>query len=132
MKSVRKIGLAYGAFLIAAGVLGWASTGFSARGKTAILSGLLTGLVIWALVMVSRRGPAAIQSPTHWLMLAFTLLFAGTFTWRSVVAWQGVLQGSPKIATATLLSVMAVVSLITVVELGRRRPKIPVVEPGPG
>lgn len=132
MARLERLVAGYGGFLILAGVLGWASTGFSDKGKTAILSGLVTGLVMLGLLGAFRIAPEGLRRPVTWAMLAFTSLFAGTFIWRGLMAWQAVLQGEPKVATAILLTTMAVTSLVVAVELWRRRPAVvPAPRPGP-
>ncbi|MFQ3586542.1 MAG: hypothetical protein SNJ74_07455 [Fimbriimonadaceae bacterium] len=124
MERVARILLAFGLFLIASGLVGWASTGFSDRGKTAILSGAVSGSIMIGWAFLVAKGPGALAVGARWGALAFTILFGGTFVWRGIVAWQSVAAGDPKLPVAALLSVMACASLAAVVlQLRAGRPR---------
>lgn len=106
MPRTPKIAVGFGLFLIACGFLGWAATGFSAKGKTAILSGSLTGAMMIAMGLLSassRPRAAAIGSGGA---LALPAFFAAVFGWRAAVAWQAYAAGQPKLYVAALLTVM--------------------------
>lgn len=127
MDRVARVLLAFGLFLIVSGLLGWASTGFSDRGKTAILSGAVSGSIMIGWAFLVAKGPRALAATARWGALAFTVLFGGTFVWRGIVAWQSVAAGDPKLAVALLLSVMACASLaaaVLQVRAGRLREQL--------
>lgn len=111
MERIARILRAFGLFFIVAGLVGWASTGFSDRGKIAILSGAVSGLVMIGWAFLVAKGPPSLVVAARWGAFAFTLLFGGTFIWRGLVAWQDVAAGEPKVQVAALLTVVAVVCL---------------------
>lgn len=98
--------LAYGAFLICAGIAGFLSNPEKAR--TALMSGgtagslsLLWGWMAWKGL---RWG--------WWAALATTSLLTLVFLWRSTVTWQAVAAGNQdKVFAASLISTMLVASL---------------------
>lgn len=101
-----KVLLAYGLFLLAAGIAGFLSN--PEKAKTALLSGGIFGALCLGLAALSRIGytwprPAAIA------LLAF---LAAVFAWRAWVTWQKFADGEPKLLTASLISAMLAATLI--------------------
>lgn len=106
-----KITIGFGLFLIACGFLGWATAGFTAKAKTAILSGSMSGLM-----MIAMGYMAASSKPTLAVIgrngsLVLLIFFAAVFGWRAVVGWQAYAAGQPKLYVAALLSLMAAASV---------------------
>lgn len=115
--SPAKVLLGFGVFLIVAGFLGWASTGFTDRGKTAIMSGAGSGVLMLICGFLASR-PGAFGNIARWAGVVFSGLFGGTFAWRGSIAW----QDPEKLSTAILLSSMAIAALATVILAGRKVP----------
>ena len=109
--------IVFGAFLGLCGVLGWAATGFAWKAKTAILSGAMCGslMVGCGLLLFRGRGWRASIGDAGGTFLP--LVFCGVFTWRAVIAWGDWSGGEPKLAVAALLTLMALVSLVTFANL---------------
>jgi uncharacterized membrane protein (UPF0136 family) len=106
--------VSFGVFLFFCGLAGYLSN--PAAAKTALLSGSLFGglSVVWGLLLGKGFGFA------RWIALAMTLLLCGVFGWRSVVSWQAVADGAPKVFAASLITLMLLGSLATVGRLLRR------------
>jgi uncharacterized membrane protein (UPF0136 family) len=110
--------LAYGAFLLLAGVAGYLSNPEKAR--TALLSGGLFGALslLWGwLAMGGRRWALAAA-------LGTTGLLALVFAWRATVGWRQVAAGqADKLFAAALISAMLAASLVLLPRLvqGLRR-----------
>jgi uncharacterized membrane protein (UPF0136 family) len=106
IRPVAKWILAYGAFLILAGVAGYLSNPEKAR--TALLSGGLFGALslVWGGLAAGGR---------RWALgaaLATTGLLALVFGWRAVVGWQQVAAGAAdKRFAAVLITLMLAASL---------------------
>ncbi|MFU8848070.1 MAG: TMEM14 family protein [Opitutales bacterium] len=108
--------LGYGAFLIACGLLGYLSN--PAAAKTALMSGGTFGLLsaLWGLWMLKGGGKMA------WYAAATTtLLLFAVFTWRSIVSWQAVAAGEPKLIAAALISAMWVATAASLTVLWKNR-----------
>ena len=106
--------ISFGVFLFLCGLAGYLSN--PAAAKTALISGSLFGglSVIWGLLLAKGFGFA------KWIALAMTLMLCGVFGWRSVVSWQAVADGGPKVFAASLITLMLLGSIATVVKLLRR------------
>ena len=115
-----KILLSFGAFLIVAGFLGWASTGFTDRGKTAIMMGAGSGILILITGFLAGRA-GALGTVARWAGVVFSGLFGGTFAWRASIAW----QDPTKLSTAILLTSMGIAALATVILAGRKTDSAP-------
>lgn len=113
--SPAKVLLGFGVFLIVAGFLGWASTGFAERGRTAIMSGAGSGALILICGFFATRA-GILSSLGRWAGVVLSGLFGGTFAWRASIAF----QDPTKMSTAILLSSMAVAALATVILAGRK------------
>lgn len=107
--SARGLLLCFGVFLLLAGVLGWGATGFSERGKTAIGSGGVSGVMMLGVGWAMGLWPGWVRGLTG-LGAVLAGLLGAVFTWRCVVAWGAVGAGEPKLAVAVLLTVMALVA----------------------
>jgi hypothetical protein len=105
----NKVLLAFGVFLVVAGVVGWASTGFTSRGKTAIVMGSATGTIM--LLCGVAAGSVKWRTLGERVGLGFAVMFGGVFVWRAVMAWLQVAEGLPKVPVAVLLSTMSAVAL---------------------
>lgn len=114
-----KVLLSFGAFLIVAGFLGWASTGFTERGKTAIMSGAGSGILILLTGLLAGRH--ALGNVARWAGVVLSGLFGGTFAWRASIAW----QDPTKLSTAILLTSMGIAALATVILAGRKTDAAP-------
>jgi len=82
---LAKLFRAYGIFLIAMGFIGWAASGFSSTAITAIFSGGLSGLVMFGMGTAAAKKDQW-ASLARYVGFAFTLLFAGVFTWRTLAS----------------------------------------------
>ncbi|MEM8834478.1 MAG: hypothetical protein AAGD00_01535 [Planctomycetota bacterium] len=121
--AASKILFGYGLFLIVCGFLGWAATGFTSSGKTAILSGGMSGVLVLASAVLAGRPAKKMQMIGAHLGLVLPLLFAIPFTWRGIVGWQATAAGEDKLYVAILLSSMALASVVVFVLLLVNRPK---------
>jgi len=101
-----KIVVAYGVFLIAVGLVGYASN--PEKAKTALISGgLFGGLSIgWGILMAKGFSWA------RWGALAMTGFLTLIFGWRTWASWAAVFAGEPKQTAAILISSMLVASLV--------------------
>lgn len=105
--------IGFGVFLVACGLLGWAAAGFTAKAKTAILSGGMSGGLMIGSGWLASRPSLRARNIGRAAGTALPLLFTGVFSWRSIIAWQSVAAGAPKLYVAVLLSTMAVAALAT-------------------
>ena len=99
--------IAYGAFLILAGLLGFLSNPEKAR--TALMSGGLFGglSLLWGWLSLQGKRWAAQTS------LGMTGLLTLVFGWRAFAGWQQVAAGnSDKLVAALLISSMLAASLV--------------------
>ncbi|MEM9490972.1 MAG: hypothetical protein AAGC55_17620 [Myxococcota bacterium] len=113
MSTRAKYMIGFGIFLAVCGLFGWAAAGFTAKAKTALMSGAVCGgamIVCGWLLMRSHAWLSAIGSVAG---TVFPLLFCTVFTWRASIGWLAWIDGQPKFFVAALLSVMAAVSLAT-------------------
>lgn len=95
MSKSSKLMIGFGLFLIGCGFLGWAAAGFTAKAKTAILSGGMSGLMMIAMGFMatsSRPIPAAVGRNGG---LALPVFFTAVFSWRAMVGWQAYAAGQP-------------------------------------
>jgi len=99
--------VSFGVLLAVCGLMGWAAAGFTAKAKTAILSGSVTGglMVLMGLLSASQGPAKAAAGRIGGTVLP--ALFTTVFTWRAGIAWQAVAAGQPKLYVALLLSFMA-------------------------
>lgn len=106
--------VSFGIFLFLCGLAGYLSN--PAAAKTALISGSLFGAlsVVWGLLLAKGFKFA------KWVALAMTLLLCVVFGWRSIVSWQAVAGGEPKVFAASLITLMLLGSLATVIKLLRR------------
>jgi hypothetical protein len=118
----RTLLLRFGLFLIVCGLLGWAATGFSDRGKTAIASGAMSGMIVLACAVLVGMGRPLLRRVGYFAAVGFTLLFGAAFAWRGTVGWLAVASGEPKLYVAALLTVMALSAIAVLVRLIRLRP----------
>lgn len=99
--------MAYGAFLVLAGVIGFLSN--PEKAQTALMSGGLFGglSVLWGWLSLQGKRWAAQTA------LVMTGLLTLVFSWRVVLGWQQVAAGnSQKLFAALLISSMLAASLI--------------------
>jgi uncharacterized membrane protein (UPF0136 family) len=107
----------YGLFLIAVGLIGFASN--PEKAKTALLSGGTFGSlsILWGWLMLGGRRWA------HWAACATAGFLLLVFCWRATVSWQAVIAGSDnKLVSATLITSMAAASGVMLGLLVARRP----------
>lgn len=106
--------VSFGIFLFICGLAGYISNPVAA--KTALISGSLFGglSVVWGLLLAKGFKFA------KWAALVMTLLLCVVFGWRSIVSWQAVAEGGPKVFAASLITLMLLGSLATVIKLLRR------------
>ena len=108
--------VAYGIFLIACGLAGYASNPVAA--KTALMSGGAFGTLraVWGFWIL--KGGRALALLAAGLT---TLILCAVFTWRSVVSWQAYSEGEPKLFAATLITGMLLASVASLVQVLRSR-----------
>lgn len=123
----RPILIRFGVFLIVCGLLGWAATGFSDRGKTAIASGGMSGMIMLVCGLLSGMQEPLLRRLGFYGAIGFTVLFGAAFVWRSTVAWMAVASGEPKHYVAALLTVMALAAMTVLALLIRVNHLRPVV-----
>lgn len=101
----------YGIFLFLCGLAGYLSNPSAAA--TALISGAIFGglSVAWGVLLGRGLGFA------KWGALVTCLMLCGVFGWRSIVSWQAVASGAPKLIAASLITLMLVGSGATVVRL---------------
>lgn len=106
--------IAFGAFLIVCGLLGYLSN--PEKAKTALMSGGTFGLLsaFWGLWILKGGGAFAWFAAT-----GTTLLLIAAFTWRSTASWQAFFAGEPKLIAATLITAMWIASITSLVALWR-------------
>ena len=109
--------LGYGAFLVAAGAIGYLSN--PEKAATALLSGGTFGALslLWGALLRGGAGWA------RWAALATTGLLAAVFTWRATVSWIAVQGGQrEKVVAAVLITSMWIASIATLWVLAAPRP----------
>ena len=104
--------IAFGAFLIVCGLLGYLSN--PEKAKTALMSGGTFGLLsaVWGAWILKGGGKIAWFAAT-----GTTLLLVAAFTWRSTASWQAFFAGEPKLIAASLISAMWIASIATIFAL---------------
>lgn len=106
--------IAYGAFLIVMGVVGYLSN--PEKAATAVLSGGTFGVLSIAWGVLLRRGVRI----ARWGAIATTALLTAVFSWRATVGWLAVLAGQgEKLVAAVLISVMDAATVVVLVALLR-------------
>ncbi|HKK18738.1 MAG TPA: hypothetical protein VJ952_08660 [Opitutales bacterium] len=108
--------IGFGLFLILCGIAGFVSN--PAAAKTALMSGGTFGLLSasWGIWML-KGGRLSVFI----LSLLTTLMLCGAFAWRSVVSWQAVGDGEPKVFAASLITAMLLASILSLLQLLRAR-----------
>jgi len=106
--------IAYGVFLVIAGIIGFELTGETSA--SSILNGGLFGTFVIILGVLHRQG----RMWTHPAALSAAGIFLLTFVWRASVKWHAVLSGmTAETAIAVLLTLMSIVSALVVTTLFR-------------
>jgi hypothetical protein len=123
MPKYSKVMVGCGALLIICGLLGWGSAGFEAKAISAIIAGGATGIVMIAMGLLAASPKRAPMMIGIHLGILLPLLFSAMFAWVASGRWRAFLAGEPKLTSAVLISMMAVVSLVTFVMVLRMRPK---------
>jgi uncharacterized membrane protein (UPF0136 family) len=106
MKTLAKITIGYGLFLIACGVAGYLSN--PEKAKTALISGGTFGAlsILWGALMI--RGMAW----SRWAAFVTTAFLVAVFAWRASVSWLAVANGAAdKRFAAVLITLMGAASL---------------------
>lgn len=111
MSKPAKVLAILGVFLLIAGLLGWAATGFTDKGKTAIMSGAASGSILLISAWLSGR-PGGVGFVAWIAGIGFAALFGSTFIWRASIAWTDVFNGGDKLPIAILLSKMALATAV--------------------
>jgi len=114
--SIGRWYIGFGLFLVLCGLAGYASN--PAAAKTALMSGGTFGTLsaLWGIWML-KGGRVTVFV----LALLTTLMLCAAFGWRSVVSWQAVSDGEPKIFAASLITAMLVASILSLWQLLRSR-----------
>jgi hypothetical protein len=105
--------IAYGAFLIIIGLLGYASN--PAQAKTALISGGSFGTLNLLFGLALLRGFAVFRGIAIGVAATLSLIFI----WRSTVSWLAFAAGEPKLIAAVLISSMLLASLSLIFQLLR-------------
>lgn len=114
MKSTSKLQMAYGAFLILVGLIGYLSN--PEKAKTALMSGGSFGALHIALGFLNARG----WRRSVPIALVVCAMLAVVFSWRSVVTWMKHFEGEPaKLVPGVLISSMLVATLAMIGVLWR-------------
>ena len=109
MKNTARALVAYGAFLILIGFLGYLSN--PEKAKTALMSGGTFGLLNIALGVFAGRG----WHPAVPIALTVAGLLAVVFSWRATVTWMAYSHGNEdKLVAALLISSMLAASVFVV------------------
>ncbi len=109
--------IAYGLFLILAGLAGYLSN--PEKAKTALISGGTFGLLQIVIGTLALKG----WSAARWTGLGIAAFLTLVFTWRSSVSWMAVAAGdADKLFAASLISAMLAASLIAIFLLLKRKP----------
>lgn len=116
MKTIAKAIIAYGAFLILAGLVGYLSN--PEKAKTALASGGTFGLLNIGWGILALRG----WRPAPKAALITAGLLALVFTWRSTVTWIAVAGGnSEKVVAGCIITSMLIASIALIVYILRSR-----------
>ena len=108
--------IAYGAFLILVGLIGYLSN--PEKAKTALMSGGTFGLIQISLGVLSHRG----WRPSRKIALGVAVFLGLVFTWRASVSWMAVAGGAQeKLLAATLISSMLLATIGVISWLWRSR-----------
>jgi hypothetical protein len=114
----------YVAFLATCGVVAFAMSGFASNARTSLIVGFGTAAVMvtcgWLASMI-KRNKAAGMIGIH-VGLILPLIFAGLFGWRAYKAYADPSGG--KLYLATILSIMALGSILAFGLLLSARPKV--------
>lgn len=106
-RSLGRWVIGYGAFLVAAGVVGYLSN--PEKAATALASGGTFGAlsIVWGALLLRGAGWA------RWAALATTAFLAVVFAWRATASWIAYLGGQPeKLVAALLITAMELASLV--------------------
>lgn len=113
-KRLGSILVAYGLFLVLAGVVGFEITKETSR--SSLFNGTIFGTLVVILGFLHRQG----RMWTHPASLSASAIFTLTFVWRAIVQWLDVTSGDvTRVNIAALLSLMAVVSAVVTAILFR-------------
>lgn len=116
MKTIAKAIIAYGAFLILAGLIGFLSN--PEKAKTALASGGTFGLLNIGWGILALRG----WRPAPKAALITATLLSLVFIWRSTVTWMAVAGGnSDKVVAGCIITAMLIASLALIVYTIRSR-----------
>lgn len=124
MPKSSKVMIGFGLFLVGCGFLGWAAAGFTAKAKTAILSGGMSGLIMIIMGLMSASSKPISTTIGANGGVAFPVFLSAVFSWRAAVGWQAYAAGQPKLYVAILLSLMAAASVAVFAVLLRERRRI--------
>jgi hypothetical protein len=118
MKSVSRIMMCFGVFLIVAGLLGFLSN--PEKAKTALMSGGLFGGISFVLGMLAARGWRKARP----VSIGLTLFLSIVFVWRASVSWMAYFGGqADKLTAAILISTMLAGSVAVALLLLFRKSK---------
>jgi uncharacterized membrane protein (UPF0136 family) len=111
-KKIARWYISFGLFLIACGIAGYLSN--PAAAKTALISGSTFGILsaVWGFWMMKGGRLFAFIAA-----LLTTLMLCAAFSWRSIVSWQAVAEGEPKVFAASLITAMLVASVLSTIQL---------------
>lgn len=123
MPKYSKVMVGCGALLIVCGLLGWGSAGFEGKAISAVIAGGATGIIMIGMGLLAASPKRAPMMIGIHMGIVLPLLFSVMFAWVASKRWAAHLAGEPKLTSAVIISIMAVVSLVTFVMVLRMRPK---------
>lgn len=110
---VSKLLIAYGAFLMAVGLLGYLSN--PERAQTALISGGTFGSISITLGVLAARGSLLVG----WLAMGISTMLSFVFAIRSAISWRAFFSQGEKFFAAILITSMLIATCLVITLLLR-------------